>query len=127
MPAPSTVTHAYRALYKAGLAAVQYSHPARYAIRDKLRAAFRNPRQPHQLLGEREQFSQERIDNTVEFLRTAARRKGVEHEIVRNLTMVHYWRVMRKQSRIIHGYESAYNSYNENIALLNESMGLELR
>lgn len=96
-PTPSAVAHAYRALYKAGLAAVQYSYPARYAVRDKLRAAFRSPSPPHQLLGHKEQFSQERIDNTVEFLRTAARRKGLEHEIVRNLTLVHYWRVMRKQ------------------------------
>lgn len=75
----------YRALYKAGLAAVQHSSPARFAIRDKLRSAFR---------GGSARFSQQRADNTVAFLRVAARRKGLEHEIVRNLCLVHYWQVM---------------------------------
>lgn len=77
----------YRALYKAGLAAVQHSSPARFAIRDKLRHAFRSS-------SSSSVFSQTRADNTVAFLRVAARRKGLEHDVVRNLCLVHYWQVM---------------------------------
>lgn len=87
--APPVVISSYRALYKAGLAAVQHSSPARYAVRDKIRAAFRSSTPS--------QFSQQRVDNTVEFLQIAAKRKGIEHDIVRNLCMVHYWQVMGKK------------------------------
>lgn len=87
MSPPSTLIASYRALYKAALAAVQHSSPARYAVRDKLRSAFRS----------RGVFVPQRADNTVAFLRTAAWRKGLEHQVVRNLCMVHYWQVMGKK------------------------------
>lgn len=89
MPPPrSAIIASYRQLYKAGLSSIQHSSPARFAIRDKIRAAFRNGAAV---------FSQQRADNTVEFLRTAARRKGIEHQVVRNLCLVHYWQVMGKK------------------------------
>lgn len=85
----SAIVASYRAVYKAGLAAVQHSSPARFAIRDKVRKAFRS--------SDASQFSQQRVDNTVEFLKIAGKRKGIEHDIVRNLCLVHYWQVMGKK------------------------------
>ncbi|KAG0131701.1 hypothetical protein HOY82DRAFT_484864 [Tuber indicum] len=126
VPDSTTIIHSYRALYKAGLAAVQYSSPARYSIREKLRKAFRssNPNR----------FSQQRVDNTVRFLRTAARRKGMEHCIVKNLCKVAYWQLhSRKNRQLVVGKsktpvtEQAFSSYLETIGLLNQSMDLELR
>lgn len=91
MPQPQQpLIASYRALYKAGLAAVQHSSPARFAIRDKLRSAFRPATSTTT-------YSQARADNTVEFLRVAARRKGIEHSVVRNLCLVHYWQVMGRR------------------------------
>ncbi|PWW78346.1 DUF1763-domain-containing protein [Tuber magnatum] len=125
-PDSTTIIHAYRALYKAGLAAVQYSSPARYSIRDKLRKAFRH--------SDPNRFSQQRVNNTVQFLRTAARRKGMEHCIVKNLCMVAYWQLHSKNSRkLVVGKdkapvtEQAFSNYLETIGLLNQSMDLELR
>ncbi|KAI5778218.1 hypothetical protein EDC01DRAFT_608113, partial [Geopyxis carbonaria] len=75
--------NSYRQLYKAGLAAVCYSIPARYDLRDTLRRAFRGPPSPN--------FSLTRIENTVRFFRTAAEQHGMEHKIVKNLMFIHYW------------------------------------
>ncbi|PUU81364.1 hypothetical protein B9Z19DRAFT_1077326 [Tuber borchii] len=122
----STIIRSYRTLYKAGLAAVQYSSPARYSIREKLRKAFRR--------SDPSRFSQQRIDNTVQFLRTAARRKGMEHRIVKNLCKVAYWQLHSRNNRkLVVGKggtlvtEQAFSSYLETIGLLNQSMDLELR
>ncbi|KAL7276550.1 hypothetical protein RUND412_000430, partial [Rhizina undulata] len=89
MISKNLILASYRRVYKAGLAAIQFSDPARYAVRDKIRKAFR--RSPPSA------YSQLRIDNTVEFLRIAARRRGTEHQIVRNLCMVHYWQQLRSR------------------------------
>ena len=72
---------AYRHLYKHCLQAVQYSKPARYIIRDRLRRLFHS--------GQPKDLDQKRVDNTLEFLRGAARHKGLEHRIVKNL--IHVW------------------------------------
>ena len=88
VPSRTTILHAYRALLRSGLIAVQYSTPARYAIRDKLRASFRS--RPAS------SFDKSRIDNTIEFLLAAGNRVGIEHKIVRNLCLVHYWQNNRK-------------------------------
>lgn len=90
-PSRLTILHAYRSLLRAGLVAVQYSTPARYAIRDKLRTAFRE-RPPTS-------FNQSRINNTLEFLGAAGQRVGTEHQIVRNLCFVHYWQTHHKFRR----------------------------
>lgn len=75
------VVNAYRQLYKHSLRAVQFSKPARYTIRSRLRECFRK--------GSAQDFNQARVDNTVEFLKAATREKGLEHKIVKNLT--HLW------------------------------------
>ncbi|KAF8474970.1 hypothetical protein BDZ91DRAFT_789206 [Kalaharituber pfeilii] len=122
-PSRTAVLHAYRALYRQGLKAVQYSAPARYAIRDKLRKSFRQRSQTD--------FNQKRIDNTLEFLRTAAERVGIEHRIVRNLCHVHFWQQNPKTRRQVtaalrQNAPATFQAYEETIRLLNESADLDL-
>jgi hypothetical protein len=79
------ILHAYRHLYRALLHAVQYSSPNRYVARDQLRAAFRR--------GHPEQFNQQKISRTLEFLYAATRERGLEHRLLKNLLHVAYWRI----------------------------------
>ena len=73
---------AYRNLYRHGLQAVQYSKPARYVLRDILREAFgKSPATEYQA---------KRIGNTILFLQNAAKSKGMEHKIVKNLIFVRW-------------------------------------
>ena len=73
------LVHAYRALYRAGLQAVQFSKPARYTLRDQLRAAFRDDKAGAAV------FDPDAVRRTVWFLRAAAAERGLEHRIVKNL------------------------------------------
>ena len=75
------VITAYRHLYQHGLRAVQYAKPQRYTLRDRLRRAFRT--------ANRGDFDQNRVDKTLEFLDGAARERGLEHKLVKNL--LHIW------------------------------------
>jgi hypothetical protein len=76
------IIHAYRHLYRQSLRAVQFSKPARYDLRDRLRLAFRR--------GSPNDFDAHKVENTLEFLRYATRENGVEHKIVKNLLFV-WW------------------------------------
>jgi hypothetical protein len=80
--ATKPVIHAYRHLYRHGLRAVQFSKPARYTLRDRIRLAFRK--------GSVADFQPERVANTLEFLQYATRENGLEHKIVKNLLFV-WW------------------------------------
>ncbi len=82
-PNLSTI-HAYRHLYRALLQAVQYSSPARFVARNQLRDAFRR--------GDPLQFNQQRLSRTVQFLQGAARERGLEHRILKNLLQTAYWK-----------------------------------
>ena len=73
---------AYRNLYRHGLQTLQYSKPARYALRDILREAFRK--------SPASDFDAKRIGNTILFLQNAAKSKGMEHKIVKNLIFVRW-------------------------------------
>lgn len=86
MAAPTSVQKivAYRNLYRGLLKAVQYSQPARYTARDQLRKAFRNEHPSS--------FDQQRIDNTLEFLGYAARERGLEHKLVKNILITNWWK-----------------------------------
>ena len=75
---------AYRHLYQHLLRAVQYSKPARYVVRDQLRNAFRKPTS--------EPYNPAVISNTLLFLDNAAKSKGLEHRILKNLVHVHWGR-----------------------------------
>lgn len=78
------VLNAYRHLYRSVLQAVQYSMPARFVARDILRDAFR--------FGDPATFNEDKTERTVEFLKNAARERGLEHKIVKNLLHTSYWR-----------------------------------
>lgn len=73
------ITHAYRNLYRNLLKAVQYSIPIRFVARDQLRSAFREPRGVYDAEG---------IKRTIWFLEAAAKEKGLEHRILKNLLRV---------------------------------------
>ncbi|KAM0426965.1 hypothetical protein ACHAPT_007863 [Fusarium lateritium] len=122
----SEVTHAYRRLYRCLLKAVQHTIPARFVVRDQLRAAFREP-------GAR--FEEKAIKRTVWFLEAAAKEKGMEHRILKNLIRVHLKRDYHKSWQAMRGRRSslgvvkmtAYQHYDMTVAMLNKSMGILLR
>ena len=87
MPSKTELIHAYRRLLRAGLRAVQFSKPARYALTGQLRAAFRDKEGA---------FEPEAIRRTVWFLNAAARERGLEHRIVKNLVAVAWQRSRAK-------------------------------
>ncbi len=76
------IIHAYRHVLRSSLRAIQFSKPARFTLRDRLRAAFRK--------GTVSDFDQHKITNTLEFLHYAAKQNGIEHKIVKNLLFV-WW------------------------------------
>jgi hypothetical protein len=83
------VIHAYRHLYRQSLRAVQFSKPARYTLRDRLRLAFRK--------GSAHDFEPQKVQNTLEFLECATRENGLEHRIIKNLLFV--WWTQEKGGR----------------------------
>jgi hypothetical protein len=85
----TAVVHAYRHLYRQSLRAVQFSKPARYTLRDRLRMAFRK--------GSAQDFEPQKVQNTLEFLRYATRENGLEHKIMKNLLFV--WWTQEKGGR----------------------------
>lgn len=80
-----SVIHAYRHLYRGLLKAVQYSTPARYIARDQLRAAFR---EAPTSIETSTPWDAEGIKRTLWFLNAAAKEKGMEHKILKNLIRV---------------------------------------
>lgn len=85
--ASEQVVHAYRHLYRGLLRAVQFSKPARYVARDQLRVAFREPGAVPDTRG---------IARTIRFLEAAARERGLEHKILKNLLMTQFFRNREK-------------------------------
>lgn len=73
------ITHAYRQLYRNLLRAVQYTIPNRWVARDQLRSAFRE---------QGAVYDAEGIKRTIWFLEAAAKEKGLEHRILKNLLRV---------------------------------------
>ncbi|OMP86391.1 hypothetical protein BK809_0003561 [Diplodia seriata] len=122
-PTDRDILRAYRRLYTWGLRAVQYSMPARFTLRDRLRRIFRT--------NDRASFDQRRIDNTLEFLRGATRERGLEHRIVKRL--IHVWwheHGWRSSDRYLNTWKSGriartiYDPFNHKIRMLNETMGM---
>ncbi|EDN94332.1 hypothetical protein SS1G_10205 [Sclerotinia sclerotiorum 1980 UF-70] len=105
LPTPKQYVYAYRGLYRALLHAVQYAKPARYMGRNMLRDEFRK--------GNPETFDQIRIDNTIKFLKLAAKETGLEHK--------------EKTPMQKHLRQNTMTHYDKTIEMLNESMGLCLR
>lgn len=123
-PPPTTITHAYRHLYRSALAATLHSSPARYTIRKHIRAAFRNPQQ--------QPFDPTRIARTLLFLRAAAEAPGLERKVVANLVRVWGERerslVLQKRSAVLKDnvvfQEKAWNGFEESVRGLERSLGV---
>ncbi|KAF2275552.1 DUF1763-domain-containing protein [Westerdykella ornata] len=119
------VVHAYRHLLRQSLRAIQFSKPARFTLRNRLRLAFRR--------GDAADFDQQKINNTLEFLRYATVENGLEHKIVKNLLFV-WWheaegihKKIGKKPVTLQEAEiniTAYDTFNHQIRMLNESMGM---
>ena len=120
------IIRAYRNLYRTGLHAVQYSAPARYTLRDRLRRAFR--------ASPASDFDQQRILNTLEFLDGAAKTTGIEHHIVRSLLTVWWHEPSQWMARYKNldktevAFKSrAYDHFYHTLRMLNESMRMCIR
>ncbi|KAF4126321.1 Pfam:DUF1763 [Geosmithia morbida] len=124
------VIHAYRRLYRSVLRAVQHARPARFVVRDQLRSAFREPGA---------QLDGQAVKRTVWFLEAAAKERGLEHKVLKNLVDVRLrrqasmpgWKrivAQQKQRNPWGDYEkSAFEQYDMTVAMLNKTMGLCLR
>ncbi|KAH0062965.1 hypothetical protein KCU66_g24723, partial [Aureobasidium melanogenum] len=73
------IIHAYRHLLRTSLQAIRYAKPARFTLQSHLRSSFRNPTSP---------FNSQQISQTLQFLNNAAKYKGLEDKILRNLLQV---------------------------------------
>lgn len=81
--AQEEVLHAYRHLYRAALRAVCFSQPASTVIRDQLRRTFRDKTST---------FNRHAVRRTVWFLKNAARERGTEHKVLKNLILTQFHR-----------------------------------
>ena len=79
------IVRSYRNLYRHGLHAVQYAAPARYTLRILLENEYRT--------GNAADYDAQKIKNTLTFLKGAAKEKGLEHKILKNLLHTWYWEV----------------------------------
>ena len=85
-PSRAEIILAYRHVYQHLLRAVQYSKPARFVAQERIRNAFRNSTP--------EDYDALRIDRTLQFLDSAAKVRGLEHRLLKNL--MHVWWEQRK-------------------------------
>ncbi|KAI9258085.1 hypothetical protein BDA99DRAFT_515186 [Phascolomyces articulosus] len=122
----SKVKHDYRALLKAGYAAVQYERHHKLQIHQRIRHRFEHPPSPV--------VNDTQINNTIEFLNTAAKRRGLEHDIVRNICSLDRYRAQydirpplynRKLTPDIrHLHDTSHDELDELIKLLNNELEL---
>ena len=77
------ILKSYRQLYRHAMYAVQYAAPARYTLRILLENAYRT--------GNAADFDPQKIANTITFLKGAAKEKGLEHRILKNLLHTWFW------------------------------------
>lgn len=85
IPSSQEIVRSYRQVYRHALHAVQYAAPARYTLRILLDNAYRT--------GDAADFDAQKIKNTLTFLEGAAKEKGLEHRILKNLLHTWYWEV----------------------------------
>ena len=81
--------HAYRHLLRGTMAAVSHAYPARIIARDALRTAFRDRGAAP--------LEAERVKRTLWFLTAAAKERGLEHQVVKNMVAVRRGRVPRPE------------------------------
>ncbi|CCJ30931.1 unnamed protein product [Pneumocystis jirovecii] len=115
----------YRQFWRIGHKAVRHAIPAKYAIQDKIRAAF-----------QASPPSAKKIKNTLEFLIKASESKGLEYSILKNLCRVHQSKklyvkrrrplsTLKPEERQFH--EQIYDECDLTLYMLNETCGLCLR
>ena len=85
------IVRSYRQLYRHGLYAVQYAAPARYTLKILLENAYRT--------GNAADYNAQKISNTLTFLEGAAKEKGLEHKMLKNLLYTWYWEVNPRRRR----------------------------
>jgi hypothetical protein len=115
------IIHAYRRLLRGALQAVQYSSPARFVVRDQVRAAFREAPSSSSSSSARG-FDAGVAKRTAWFLEAAARDRGVEHRVVKNLVRVRLareravkrWRVVLTEDK--HKYVSLVSCFHSSLA-----------
>ena len=128
------IPQAYRDLMRLALRAIDYSIPARYTIRDRLRLAFRR--------GSRTDFDIRRIRNTCQWLYLAQRPRSLEHKVLRSLLLTWYWdpetnphskhasaerRGVKRSTPEQKVHSVKRDQFNFTIRMLNESMGMCIR
>lgn len=82
--------------------AVQYAAPAKYTLKTLLANAYRT--------GNAADFDSQKISNTLTFLDGAAKEKGLEHKILKNLLHTWYWEVghgKKKNKSVFEKYRSS--------------------
>lgn len=84
-PSSQEIVRSYRRLYRHAIYAVQYAAPAKYTLRILLENAYRT--------GNAADFDIQKINNTVTFLEGAAKERGLEHRILKNLLHTWFWDV----------------------------------
>ncbi|KEQ99339.1 hypothetical protein AUEXF2481DRAFT_35242, partial [Aureobasidium subglaciale EXF-2481] len=117
------IIHAYRRLLRTSLQAIRYAKPARFTLQSHLRDSFRNPKAA---------FNDQEITQTLEFLSNAAKYKGVEEKVVRNL--IHVWGckdrdipATLKRARKDMGFrDAAYEKVDDDVRMLECSLGIRL-
>ncbi|KAF4462994.1 complex 1 [Fusarium albosuccineum] len=82
------IVHAYRHLYRSLLKAVQYATPSRFIALEQLRTAFRDRGAT---------FDPRGVKRTIWFLEAAAKERGMEHKILKNLLFVHSRRFSQRK------------------------------
>ena len=89
------IVRSYRHLYRHAMYAVQYAAPARYTLKILLENAYRTGNAAH--------YDAEKINNTLTFLHGAAKEKGLEHKILKNLLHTWFWSIYgaRKEKRCV--------------------------
>ncbi|OAG37004.1 hypothetical protein AYO21_08755 [Fonsecaea monophora] len=118
-----TILHAYRHLYRTSLRAVKHARPARYEIRDILRASFRTSSPAN--------FNLRRVQNTLKFLENARKYNGFEHRILKNLLHLQFWKIKGLDKQLIKNANTAeavesrrqiWHQYRATLTMLNESL-----
>lgn len=153
MPPPRLeIIHAYRHLYRAAIAAVRNSSPAKHQVRSILRSSFRLPSEPNPLnnvitraslfpqtsFEALNSFSTIRIQNTLTFLSQAKDYAGLEHKILRNILHMRWWRdqgsqwhkvtLMNQNTDISRELRRTIPThFDATLVMLNETRGLCLR
>ncbi|RUS35428.1 hypothetical protein BC938DRAFT_483802 [Jimgerdemannia flammicorona] len=125
----------YRSLWRAGDASVAHKTRNKLRIRKKIRQAFED----HRAETDQAVLADllERGMNTITFLETASRRRGIEHSIVENLCAMDFYqsrydkqppfwnRKLKEHQRKLH--DIAGDEYMLALRMVNETLKLSLR